>query len=76
MNGSFGFLKGSRLGLDLLGQSVSVSFLGRVGYGYCLGLEGLGLCVFLSFRCLLGLRGLALGCGFSARLAASASRAW
>jgi len=58
-----GFLGGSRLALDLLGHSLSVNFMGRVGYGFCFGLGCLELRVFLSFRCLLGLRGLALGCG-------------
>ena len=50
------------MGFNLLGQSSSAGFPGRVGYG-CLGLGCLELRVFLSFRCLLGLRGLSLGCG-------------
>ena len=49
-----GFLGESPLGLDLLGQSLSVIFLGRVGYGFCLGLGCLELCAFMSCRCLLG----------------------
>ena len=49
--------------LDLLGRRWSVNFLGRVGYGFCPGLGCRELRVFLSFRCLFGLRGLALGCG-------------
>ena len=51
------------MGLNLLGRSLSINFLGRVGYGFCLGLGCRELRVFLSFRCLFGLRGLALGCG-------------
>ena len=40
-----------------------LNFLGRVGYGFCLGLGCPELRVFLSFRSPLGLRCLALGCG-------------
>ena len=51
------------MGVDLPGRSVGVNFLGRVGYGFCLGFGCHELRVFLGFRCLLGLRGLELGCG-------------
>ena len=49
--------------LDLLGRSLRVNFVDRVGCGFCLGLGCRELRVFPSFRCLLGLRGLGLGCG-------------
>ena len=42
---------------------MSVNFLGRFGYGFCIGLGCRELRVFLRFRCLFGLRGLVLGCG-------------
>ena len=56
-------VSGRGLLLDLLGRSLRVNFLGRDGYGLCLGLGCRELRVVLSFRCLFGLRGLALGCG-------------
>ena len=49
--------------LDLLGRRLRVNFMGRDGYGLRLGLGCRELRVVLSFRCLFGLRGLALGCG-------------
>ena len=71
-----GFLGGSRLGLDLLGQSLSVNFLGRVGYGSCLGLDALSFAPSWAFAASLASVALRLAADdCSARLAATASRA-
>ena len=50
------------MGVGVLDRSLCINFLGRFGYGFCLGFGCLELRVFLSLRCLLGLRGLVLGC--------------